>query len=202
MSLYAVAKFIIRIVSRLLWRLRVYGADNVPRNGPLIVACNHISLADPPVLGAACPRRIHYMAKRQLFAIPVFGPLIRALGAYPVDREGSATGAVKRSIAMLRAGEAIGVFPEGGRNMSGAARARQGVALLASLAGAPVVPAAIVGSDRATRLGTMKVIFGNPLRLDPERKATRDDLAKFTDAVMGEIHTLAQSVDRARSSHP
>ena len=195
--LYAFAKLVVRAVGRILWRVDVRGAANVPRDGPLIVACNHISLLDPPLLGGSCPRKINYMAKRELFAIPVFGPLIRALAAYPVDREGSAAGAIKRSIEVLRRGEAIGIFPEGGRNASGAAQARRGVALLASLAHAPVVPAAIVGSDRAARLGRVTVVFGTPIRLDPGRKASRDDLAKFTDAVMGEIRALAQSVSRA-----
>lgn len=195
MTFYNLTKFVVGAVARVLWRVRVYGAQNVPLHGPLIVACNHVSFVDPPVLGVSCPRTIHYMAKRQLFDIPVLGPTIRALGAYPVDRDGSATGAIKRSIEVLREGEAVGIFPEGGRNIAGNAQARQGVALLAALSDAPVLPAAVVGSNRAKQLGTMKVIFGKPLRLDPGRKATRDDLAKFTDAVMGEIYTLARSVD-------
>src|SRR5579864_2900572 len=110
--------------------MRVYGAENVPKDGPLIVACNHVSYLDPPVLGTASPRRIEYMAKRQLFEIPVLGSLISAVGAYPVDREGSATAAVKRSVEVLRRGGAIGIFPEGTRNLEGTAEARTGVALL------------------------------------------------------------------------
>lgn len=200
MTLYDLAKWIIWRSGRVLWRIRAIGEENVPLQGALIVACNHVSLLDPPILGAACPRRINYMAKRQLFNIPLFGGLIRRLGAYPVDRDGSAAGAIKRSIDVLRRGEAIGIFPEGGRNLHGEAQARHGVALLASLANAPVMPAAIVGSNRAVRFGTVSVVFGTPLQLDSSRKATREDLAKFTDAVMEQIHTLAQSVSRAGSS--
>jgi 1-acyl-sn-glycerol-3-phosphate acyltransferase len=200
MRLYDVAKTTIWIVSRALWRVRVFGAENVPRDGALIVACNHVSLLDPPVLGAGCPRRLHYMAKRQLFNVPLLGPTIHALGAYPVDREGSAAGAIKRSLNVLRAGEAIGIFPEGGRNLRGEAQVRRGVAYLASLAGAPVVPAAIVGSDAASRFARIDVVFGRAIVLDRSRKATRDELAKFTDAVMDAIHTLARSVDGERPS--
>jgi 1-acyl-sn-glycerol-3-phosphate acyltransferase len=192
---YAIAKFLIHAVARVLWRVRVYGAENVPLEGPLIVACNHISLLDPPILGAFCPRMLHYMAKQELFEIFGFGALIRSFGAYPVDRKRNAAGAIKRSVEVLRSGGAIGIFPEGGRNLTGDVEARQGAALLASLAKAPVVPAAIVGSARATRLGAMKVAFGPPMSLDPARKATRDDLAKFTDAIMREIRTLAESID-------
>ncbi len=201
MTLYGCAKVAIHAVSRLVWRVRVEGAQNVPAVGPLIVACNHVSLLDPPILGAYCPRPLRYMAKRELFTIPLFGPLIRAVGAYSVDREGSALGAVKRSIEILRSGEAIGIFPEGGRNPSGEARAREGVALLASLGKAPVIPAAIVGSSRALRLHAMKVVFGPPLRLDGGRKATRDELAKFTATVMGEIRALAEGVNRVGTPH-
>jgi 1-acyl-sn-glycerol-3-phosphate acyltransferase len=200
LTLYAVVKAAVYAIARILWRVRVFGAQRVPRKGPLIVACNHVSLVDPPVLGSCCPRTLHYMAKRQLFAIPLLGPAIRALGAFPVDREGSATGAIKRSIEVLRVGEAIGIFPEGGRNPRSDAPARLGVALLASISGAPVLPAAIVGSTKALRLGAMRVVFGDPMRLDAGRKATREDLAKFTDAVMKEIHTLAKSVDEPGSS--
>ncbi|HEY9084608.1 MAG TPA: lysophospholipid acyltransferase family protein [Candidatus Tyrphobacter sp.] len=193
--LYSIAKLLIHAVARVLWRARVYGSENVPLDGPLIIACNHVSFLDPPILGAFCPRRIYYMAKRELFAIPVFGPLIRAVGAYPVDREGSALGAIKRSVEVLRAGGAVGIFPEGARNLTGGVEARQGAALLASIAKAPVLPAAVVGGGRAARFGTMKVAFGRPMSLDPSRKATRDDLAKFTDAIMREIRTLTERAD-------
>ncbi len=197
MTFYGFAKTVIRITARVLWRARVVGAENVPLDGPVIVACNHVSLLDPPVLGACCPRTVHYMAKRELFEIPVLGPMIRALNAYPVDRQGSATGAIKRSIEVLRAGEAIGIFPEGGRNLSGDVRARQGVALLASLVSAPVVPAAILGSARALRGARITVVFGRPIRFESGRKATRDDLAKFTASVMEEIRALSGSVTSA-----
>ncbi len=185
--LYEIAKLLILCVTHILWRVRVYGAENVPLDGPLIVACNHVSLLDPPLLGAFCPRKLRYMAKKELFKIPVFGPLIRAVGAYPVDRQRSATGAIRRSVEVLRSGGAVGIFPEGGRNLTGDVEARQGVALLASLAKAPVVPAAVVGSRKAALFAPIKVAFGRPMLLDPSRKATREDLAKFTDAVMREI---------------
>ncbi len=191
------AKAIIHVVALVLWRVRVSGAQNVPAKGPLIVACNHVSLLDPPILGAFCPRRLHYMAKRELFGIPLLGRLITAVGAYPVDRHGSAAGAIKRSVEILRSGETIGIFPEGGRNPRGEAQARAGVALLAFLAKAPVLPAAIIGSNRASRLGGMKVAFGQPLQLDPSRRPTRDELKAFTEAIMREIRTLSENVVHA-----
>ncbi len=183
-----------RLLARTVWRARVYGTENVPARGPLIVACNHASYLDPPLMGCLCPRRLSYMAKKELFEIPALGPMIRALGAYPVDRRGSATAAIKRSLQVLDAGGAVGIFPEGTRNRDGTVAPQTGVALLAALAGAPVVPACILGSSRALRFGRVDVAFGAPLALPGGRKATRDDLAKFTAEIMNAIEALAGSI--------
>lgn len=176
---------------RVLWRARATGTENVPRTGPLIVACNHKSYLDPPAMGCFCPRRISYMAKKELFEIPILGPAIAAVGAYPVDRRGSARAAIKRSLEVLQAGGTVGIFPEGTRNRDGSVQPQTGVALLASLAGAPVVPAHIAGSDRAASFAQIKVAFGPPMTLPAGRKATHDDLAKFTAGVMSAISALA-----------
>ncbi|HEU5481303.1 MAG TPA: lysophospholipid acyltransferase family protein [Candidatus Tumulicola sp.] len=190
--LYDFAAFTLRVMFRTLFRARAAGVENVPRDGPLIVAINHVSYLDPPAL-CFCPRRVSFMAKKELFDIPVLGPLIRGVGAYPVDRRGSAKTAIKRSLAVLEAGGAVGIFPEGTRNLTGEAQPQTGVALLAALSGAPVLPTAVIGSDRAARLGKIKVVFGRPLALAREGKATREDLAKFTDQVMNAIRALAGS---------
>jgi 1-acyl-sn-glycerol-3-phosphate acyltransferase len=194
MTFYDFAKNTVRIIGTTIWRLRATGRENVPMTGPLIVACNHVSNLDPPLMGSVCPRRISYMAKKELFAMPVLGPLITALGAYPVDREGSATAAIKRSVEVLRAGGCVGLFPEGGRNVEGERAPRAGVALLASLAKAPVVPACIVGSVNARRFAQIRVAFGKPMALSTERKATKADLEKFTQDVMEAIRTLAEEL--------
>ena len=180
-----------------VWRMRAHGRENVPKTGPLIIACNHVSNLDPPVLGTACPRRISYMAKQELFAIPLLGPLISAVGAYPVDRQGSATAAIKRSVEVLRAGGVVGIFPEGGRNITGENEVRGGVALLASLGRAPVVPACIVGTGNANRLAQFHVFFGKPLVLPRDRKASREEMANFTAEVMQAIRSLPESIGRA-----
>jgi 1-acyl-sn-glycerol-3-phosphate acyltransferase len=193
-AFYDFAKATVRCAARVLWRAQVYGTENVPSSGPLIVACNHVSYLDPPLMGCLCPRRISYMAKKELFEVPVLGPMIHGLGAYAVDRKGSATSAIRRSLQVLEAGGAVGIFPEGTRNRTGEVQPQTGVALLASLAKAPVVPACIVGSDRALRLHRIDVAFGPPISLQAGRKATREDLAKFTGEVMNAIEQLAGSI--------
>ena len=192
-AFYDLAKVTVRAMARVLWRARVFGAENVPAEGPLIVACNHVSYLDPPLMGCLCPRRISYMAKKELFGVPVLGAVIRGLGAYAVDRKGSATSAIRRSLQVLEAGGAVGIFPGGTRNRTGEIQPQTGVALLASLAKAPVVPAFIRGSDRALRLDRIDVSFGPPISLVAGRKATREDLAKFTREVMKAIELLAGS---------
>lgn len=194
MDFYEFSKATVRVLARTVWRARVFGTHNVPMTGPLIVACNHLSYLDPPIMGCLCPRRISYMAKKELFEMPVLGPMIRALGAYPVDRHGSATAAIRRSLSVLEAGGAVGIFPEGTRNRDGTVAPQTGVALLASLAKAPVVPACVKGTDRAMRLSRVDVAFGPPLSLSPDRKATRDDLAKFTSEIMNAIERLTESI--------
>lgn len=196
-ALYDAAKYTFWAFFGTLWRMRVYGSENVPKSGPLIVASNHVSYFDPPVLGTASPRRLSYMAKEQLFKLPVLGPAISAVGAYPVDREGSATAAIKRSVEVLRAGGAVGIFPEGTRNLQGTTEARGGVALLASLGKAPVVPACLIGTGQAKRFAQFQVVFGKPLSLPADRKATREEMANFTDEVMRAIHELPKSIGRA-----
>jgi 1-acyl-sn-glycerol-3-phosphate acyltransferase len=133
------------------------------------------------------------MAKAELFKMPVLGPLITAFGAYPVDRHGTPMAAVRRSVEVLRRGEVIGIFPEGTRNLDGTVQPHEGVALLASLGKSPVVPAAVVGTAKAGRFGRFEVVFGPPLSLPADRKATRDDLANFTEQVMQAIRKLPET---------
>lgn len=192
--LYDAAKLTLGILFK-AWRMKVYGAENVPASGPVIIACNHVSYFDPPLLGTGCPRRIRYMAKRELFNIPLLGALIRGFGAYPVERHAAPMAAVRRSVEQLRAGQAIGIFPEGTRNLDGTVQAREGVALLASLGRAPVVPACVVGTRRPAGFRPFRVIFGRPLSLPEGRKASRDDLANFTEQVMKAIHELPEIID-------
>lgn len=179
-----------------VFRMEVRGAENVPATGPLVIASNHMSYVDPVALGVACPRPILYMAKLELFRIPVLGPLIRAVGAYPVERGRGDIAAIRSSLRRLEEGCAIGIFPEGTRNLRGDARVHTGVALLASLGNAPVVPAFVRGGDRVKRFGKLQVAFGEPLRLREGQtgKASREDLAKWADMIMARIRALGETL--------
>lgn len=191
---YGLSRAICRIVCVALWRFRAVGTDNVPRSGPVIVACNHVSYLDPVALGVGMPRMLTYLAKKQLFAIPVLGPIIRGLSVVPLDRDAGGVAAVRVALRVLKDGRCVGIFPEGTRNLTGAAPEKGGAALLGALSGAPVVPAAVVGTKNAKRFAQIRVAFGPPLTIVRNRKADGDDLEKWTAEIMRRIRVLEESI--------
>jgi len=192
-SFYAMARFIVRVVLSVFWRFRSYRAENVPGRGPVILVCNHVSYFDPPSLGAASPRPVVYMAKHELFRIPILGPIITWLGAFPVDRSRGDVGAFKAALGVLKSGACLGIFPEGTRNTDGTVQPQLGAAMLASLSGAPVVPAYVSGTNAIKKFSRITVTFGEPLRFEAGRKATREDMAKWTSDLMERISALRET---------
>ena len=171
MTFYDLAKGFVNGIMRLTFRFRVSGAENVPRTGGVVVAANHISNFDPPILGIALPRPISYMAKKELFAMPVLKQLLPHLNAFPVDRQAGGTAALRAALRMIKEGRCVGIFPEGGRTVTGTNEEKAGAAFLAAAAGVPVVPAAIVGTRNLRPLGKVTVVFGEPIRVTRNRKS-------------------------------
>lgn len=194
MTFYAVAKAVVTAIVRTTFRFRVVGAHNVPLDGGVVIAANHISNLDPPLLGVATPRPVSYMAKKDLFAIPVLGFVITHLYAFRVDREAGGTAALRAALRMLKEGRCVGIFPEGGRNVTGTNQEKAGAAFLAAASGAPVVPAAIVGSRRLRLRGRVTVVFGEPLHVVRNRKSDDDDLEKGAAQIMQRIRALEESI--------
>ena len=124
---------------RALYRVRVIGAENLPAEGGCLLCSNHTSMRDVVVLAAALPRQPRYMAKKELFKIPLLSQLIRALGAFPVDRGGADVSSIKKSIAMIEGGEVVSLFPQGHRVKGRCARGtpiKNGAGLIAYRSGA------------------------------------------------------------------
>ena len=171
---YAVCKPIAVAIMRTLWRVEGRGAHHVPMTGPVLLVSNHSSVLDPPFVGGVTPRDLSFLAKAELFTVPGFGRLIRALNARPVRREGADAAALRAALRVLEGGGALLVFPEGTRGDEGALReAKAGAALLAMQTGVPVVPAYVHGSGRAwprgrrlPRPAKVVVTFGPPLRFE------------------------------------
>ncbi len=180
--LYEILKPIAVLLMRLYFRLEARGTEHVPRSGALLLVSNHSSVLDPPLVGGASPRQLTFLAKAELFDIPLFGRFIRAVNARPVRREGSDARALKTALRVLEEGKALLVFPEGTRGPEGRLReAKSGAGMLAVLSGAAVVPVFITGSGDALPRGTMLprprkaiVRFGPPLHFKPNRDAQRN----------------------------
>jgi 1-acyl-sn-glycerol-3-phosphate acyltransferase len=193
-TFYDLAKAVVGAIVRTAFRYRVVGAENVPLHGGVVIAANHISNLDPPLLGIAVPRPVSYMAKKELFAMPVLGTVISHLNAFKVDRDAGGTAALRASLRMLKEGRCVGIFPEGGRNLTGTNQEKAGAAFLAAAAGVPVVPAALIGTRKLRPFGRVTVVFGEPLRIVRNRKSDDDDLEKGAAQIMQRIRALEESI--------
>ncbi|MCX5796325.1 MAG: lysophospholipid acyltransferase family protein [Elusimicrobia bacterium] len=175
-----------------VWRLKVSGLEHVPAHGAALIASNHVSFIDPPLVGwAALPARsLRYLAKMELFRIPLLGWFMRNVGCIPLDRGRADIGAVRTALDVLGRGRCLLVFPEGTRSKDGRpGRPRGGVGFLAGKSGAPVVPARVVNTDRLLSLRPLEVRFGEPLRFSGD-PADRGQCQAFAELVMGRIFSL------------
>jgi 1-acyl-sn-glycerol-3-phosphate acyltransferase len=155
-----------------LFRLRAEGVENVPKNGGFVLAANHLSNFDPwPLALPLFPKRyLRFMAKSELFWWPL-GPIISSGGAFKVRRGEGDLAAMNKAVDLVRDGHVVVMFPHGTRQQKGLVkkyqpRSHTGAARIALEAGAPLVPAAIAGTDRLSRLGPLRVRYGKPIDLD------------------------------------
>lgn len=161
---YKVVKSLCYLFLRFICRWEVKGRENLPLTGPVIVFANHISYLDPVIIGVALARPIRFMAKEELFQIPVLKWIITGLLAFPVRRGRSDRAALKAAIQILNKGQVLGIFPEGKRSKDGSLNPfLGGVALLALKTEAPMLPVAIKNSNRVFRGQRVKVNIGKPL---------------------------------------
>lgn len=155
----------------MLGGLSAAGEENIPATGGVILAPNHRSLADPPVVGCGMKRQVHYMAKEELFRVPILGALIRAVGSFPVRRGTADRAALRQAIRLLEDGRVVCIFPEGTRSTDGRLKDPElGIGLVALKSRAPVVPVAVIDSDRVLGSGMkfprrhrIRLIYGRPI---------------------------------------
>lgn len=184
--IYLIARTILRMSFSVFFRLQAYGLGHIPAAGPVIICANHLSNWDPPLLGTPLKRKVHYMAKAELFRVPVLGWLITRLGAFPVKRGGVSKESIRLALQMLAEGQVLGIFPQGSR---GASIGKKGAASFAVKSKATVIPAAIVGDYRLFR--RMIIEYGEPLDLSAFAEGTSEQLEAATDKIMAEIQRLA-----------
>lgn len=200
---YPLAKGLLAVLLFLLGPVRVVGRVRVPQAGGVLIVANHISDADPPVMGHAVPRTAHFMAKSELFSIPVLGAVIRALQAFPVNRGAPDRAALRRTIQLLQQGEAVVMFPEGEISETGKMQPLlPGAALIVRSSGVPVMCAGLVGTTKIVpfkavvprpALGGVYVRFGKPRRFAKE--TPQEEILGWIEA---EFHALILTPDPAK----
>ena len=168
--IYIIARFICSFICHIFCGLKIIGRKNIPRKGGCIIASNHVSYLDPPLIGASVDRPTYFMGKSELFKSKLSAWFFRGFHTFPVKRDDADHAAISKAVRFLKEGNALVIFPEGGRNIDGTKEIQLGVGFLAHLANVPVVPALIIGSDIALPHGAkfikihkVEVYFGAPL---------------------------------------
>ena len=197
--IYRLGYTISKVVAKLGFRLRTYGRENLIEDGPAILASNHASYLDPPLVGVSCRKDVYFLARKSLFERPIIGPILAQLNTVPVDRDRGDVGAVRAMIKLLKSGNRVLVFPEGTRSKDGNLQpARAGVGLLIAKSLAPVVPVRVFGSYAALprsggiRFVPITVVIGKPLFFTKQDLGT-DERAAYqvlSDRVMAAIAAL------------
>ena len=197
---WAALRWVARGLAAVLGGVRIEGAGNVPRRGPVLLVANHLSDVDPVIVAMGMPRTARFMAKSELFEIRVLGPLIRWLGAFPVRRDSADRAAIRLTEEIIQSGDAVVLFPEGRLSETGAMTPFQpGAALLALRTGAPVIPIGLIGTPEMLPYGHLvprraarpvRVRYGAPVPLDdlkglPRHEALRETARRMERAVAG-----------------
>ncbi len=188
----ACIRHIFNIITYGLFRMKVYGRERIPEKGAFIVAANHASYFDSPLLGTAMSTRlIHFMAKEELFKNPLMGRFLRYVHTFPVRRGHLDRKAIIEAMRVLRDGHVLGIYPEGTTQNSGKlGRFHEGMAAMALRAKAPILPAAITNSRTLPKKsGPVCVAFGE-LILPEGDASNKDDVAALTEAVRNSVAAL------------
>lgn len=191
MNLYPFGKALCSIYFKSMYKVEVIGEENFPKEGGVLLCSNHISNFDPPVVGVACPRTVHFMAKAELFEKPVGKAILNSIQAFPVKRGLGDKQALRNGLNVLKQGQVLGLFPEGTRSKTGEiGKGLAGAGFFALKSNAKVVPCAIIGSYE--KFKKLKIVFGPPIEMDEyrERKASAGET---TEMIMDEIRKLKEN---------
>jgi 1-acyl-sn-glycerol-3-phosphate acyltransferase len=187
-----------KALAKTFFNYRVIGAENMIEEGPCIIAANHCSYLDPPLVGVACKRAIHYLARKSLLDIPILGPILPELNVIPVDQKNADRSALMGAIRVVKNGGAVLIFPEGTRSPDGRFQSAQpGIGMIVAKTGAPVVPVRVSGSfealsrDRKFPKGApIAVQVGKRLIFSPEVTAGRHSYQGTSNRVLRAVESL------------
>ncbi len=203
---YDLVKFLLWLFFRAGFGLEVVGREHVPERGAFLVASNHVSYLDPPLIGVACPRRLRFMALADLYDHLLLGAFLRGIHAIPLKRGAGDLAAFRAALATLRRGAGVAIFPEGGRQLSGTlGAARRGVGLLADAGRVPVIPVLVQGTfqalppqERRLHRAKIRVAFGEPIAYTDALASRRHE--QVAEAVSQAWRRLAQQMHEPPSS--
>ena len=176
---YGFVRILICVVTGILFRIQVTGRENIP-TGHFVLVANHYKFWDPVIMARVFRRELHFMAKKELFQIPVVGALLRSVNAFPVNREANDLGAIRYSVSLTKEGKSLAIFPEGTRvKEKKRSNFKEGAALVASLVDAPILPVTIEGKYRFW--GKLRVTIHQPIEIDTfpkdlDRKELRKEI--------------------------
>ncbi|KOY80385.1 1-acyl-sn-glycerol-3-phosphate acyltransferase [Lysinibacillus macroides] len=195
--MYKFAANVVKVLLKLMGsKARVYGEENLPKDGGFIIACTHTGYVDILNLGVAMyPREVHFMAKKQLFDMKGLGWLVKHLNAFPVDRDNPGPSVIKIPSQLLKEGKIVGIFPSGTRNAEGT-DLKQGAITIAQLAKAQIVPAAYVGARNAgdvLKRGKGYLIYGEPFYVTGKGKEGRE---QFTQHLEHQLQALTEELQQ------
>jgi 1-acyl-sn-glycerol-3-phosphate acyltransferase len=202
MIFYSLIRWMVAFGSRVVYRARIRGQENLPAESGYVLASSHRSMMDIPFAAWLTPRPLRYMGKVSLFKIPVLGWVFRTLGGFPVQRDGTDRKALRESIEMLRNNEILLLYPEGTRQHGAKIEPLQpGAAYLALRSGTPIVPVGIAGTEQIFRshgtkiphFGRVAVVVGEPI-LPPGRSSSGVVPRAEVDALTSELHEALQKV--------
>ena len=180
------------------YKVKINNVENIPVSGPVIVCANHKGILDMFFIGCWIDRWIHYMAKEELYKIPILNWILKLLGTFPVKRGKGDVHAVKTGLALLEQGYMLGIFPEGTRVKSKNrkdTKIRPGSALFAIKSGAPILPVAVEGCYKPG--SKINVTYGKPFKLDIDKnkKYTIKDMTEITRGIMDKVYSLMEGKD-------
>ena len=186
---YIIIKCILTPLFFLIFRPKVIGKSNIPKNGSIVLAGNHTNNLDSVMLIAVVSRQVHFLAKIELFKNKLLASLLDRLGAFGVDRDGADISAVRAVMKYVRAGEKVGIFPEGTRvSTDGAVVAKPGAVRIAAKLRVPVVPVFV--SRRKWIFRKVKIVIGEPIAIP----ANTEDFQLATNELMEKISEMGRTV--------
>ena len=193
-SFYKKVRAVLKPIIKVLFRVKCVGAENVPSEGAVLLCSNHTSLFDIPLLIALCPRQIFFMAKKEIFKVPILGSVVKAMGAFPVDRGARDISAIRNALSVVKENKVLGIFPEGTRyRKCGPMReVKTGSAFVIAKTGVDMVPVSIYKEGVAHPFRRVTVRFGEPVPAKAlcDGKPTKENLNEASRVINDSINKM------------